>query len=368
MKALSLIAPHQTRLVELPVPHTPADGLLLKTRCVSICATDVSYFEGHLRPDTYPVVLGHEYLGEVADIGPDLKTDLRRGDRVVYWGQTDFDGFAEYRSVRPVFAGETKEDAFLADRHFYDDRRAAAVKVPDDLDDLVAPFIEPTTGALRSILANPPEVGDRILILGTGPIGIIAGSILRKMFAPLSVDSVDINPVRNSVAEAQFSEKAWTPDEMMAEVPDSSYDYVFDTLPTISGDEDRDPRRMAMRKLRPRGRFILYGASQDMQKFDTWLMLSKGINISAAPFCVSSFPMHHTANVIQTAMHMLSSNIVDGHALRTRVCPFDDISQLQTILATYRQTTDVKTVVDFRDLSDPARVTTVDRRPLEAGV
>lgn len=364
MKALSLVAPRETRLIELAVPQTPPDGLLLKTRCVSICATDVSYFEGHLRPDTYPVVLGHEYLGEVVDIGRDLDHDLSLGDRIVYWGQTDFDGFAEYRTVRPIFPGEIKEDSFLADRHFYDDRRAATVKVPDELDDLVAPFIEPTTGALRSILTNPPRVGDRILILGTGPIGIIAGSILRKMFAPHCVESVDINPVRNTAAATHFSDRTWTPERLTEKRPDNSYDYVFDTLPTIAGDEEHDPRRIAMRKLRPRGTYILYGASQDMQKFDTWLMLAKGINITAAPFCVSSFPMHHTANVIAAALQVLNSNIVDGNALRTRICPFDDAQRLQEILRTYRQTTDVKTVVDFRPANSLTKASSAASKPV----
>ncbi|RLP75772.1 alcohol dehydrogenase [Mycetocola tolaasinivorans] len=349
MHALQLNAPRETALVRLPLPETSSDGLLLRTRCVSICATDVSYFEGHLRPETYPIVLGHEFLGEVVELGEAFRGDVQIGDRVVYWGQTDFAGFAEYRSLRPVFSGQDFEDSFLSDRHFYDDRRAAAVRVPDTLDDLVAPFIEPTTGALRSILTNPPAIGDRILILGSGPIGIIAGSILRAVFAPHSVESVDTNPVRDQGATEHFSDRAWTPDELAAEKPDNGYDYVFDTLPTIPTTIENDPRQLAMRKLRPRGRYILYGASQDKQLFDNWLILAKGLTIAAAPFCVSSFPMRHTAHVIRTAMRLLERGVVDGARLGTRVCAFSDIEELQHILNTYRETTDQKTVVDFRE-------------------
>ena len=54
MKALQLLAPRKTVLAEVPVPRTPPDGLLLKTRCVSICSTDISFYEGHL----YPLSLG----------------------------------------------------------------------------------------------------------------------------------------------------------------------------------------------------------------------------------------------------------------------------------------------------------------------
>ncbi|MGW0535659.1 zinc-dependent alcohol dehydrogenase [Streptomyces sp. NPDC003032] len=350
MKALQLIAPRKTVLAEVPVPATPPDGLLLKTRCVSICSTDISFFEGHLYPSEYPIILGHEYLGEVVDIGPEFRSavDISIGDRIVYWGQTDFGGFAEYRSLRPVFSGEDKEDLFWADRDFFDDRRAAAVKVPDSLGDLEASFIEPTTGALRSMLTHPPKVGDRVLILGTGPIGIIAGSVIKRLFAPHSVVSVDANQRRNAQAEAHFSERAHLPEEL-SRVPDNSFDYVFDALPTVKAtDREKDPRRLAMRKLKPQGRYVLYGASQEMQQFDTWLMLAKGLNISSAPFDVSSFPMHRTANVIVAAAHMLATGIVDGKGLLSTVCPFDDYDQLVDILANYRATTDLKTIVDFR--------------------
>jgi len=352
MKAVQLIAPRKTILAEVPRPATPADGLLLKTKCVSICSTDISFFEGHLFPSEYPVILGHEYLGEVVDIGREFDAEangIEIGDRVVYWGQTDFGGFAEYRSVRPIFSGQVKQDTFWTDRNFLDDHRAAAVKIPAELDDLRCSFIEPTTGALRSILTNPPRIGDRVLILGSGPIGVIAGRIIKRLFAPNSVASVDLNPHRNATAERNFSDRAYTPGELSALVEDSSFDYVFDTLPTIVNvPEDSDPRRLAMRKLVARGNYVLYGASQEMQKFDTWLMLAKGITIRSAPFDVTGFPMHHSANVIASAMQMLLTGVVDGEALLSTVCPFDDYEQLVEIFENYRSTTDLKTIVDFR--------------------
>ncbi|XVS68037.1 alcohol dehydrogenase catalytic domain-containing protein [Actinosynnema sp. CA-299493] len=334
----------------MPIPEAPHDGLLMKTRCVSICSTDISFFEGHLFPSEYPIVLGHEYLGEVVQTGSGLIGNrVSLGDRIVYWGQTDFGGFAEYRTLRPIFSGEVVEDVFAADRNFFDDRRAAAVRVPESIDDLEASFIEPTTGALRAILTHPPQVGDRVLILGSGPIGVIAGSIIKRLFAPNSVVSMDANPMRNRFAQEHFSERAYLPEELREEVPESTFDYVFDALPTImGGDEDRDPRRLAMRALRPRGRYVLYGASQEMQKFDTWLMLAKGLNISSAPFDVTSFPMHKTANVIASAMQMLQTGVVDGRRLLSAVCKFSDYESLVDVLENYRGTTHLKTIVDFR--------------------
>jgi len=86
-------------------------------------------FRGPPVPSEYPVILGHEYLGEVIDIGAEfdnVAADVHIGDRVVYWGQTDHGGLAEYRSLRPIFSGQVLVDTFWADRNFVDDKRAAA--------------------------------------------------------------------------------------------------------------------------------------------------------------------------------------------------------------------------------------------------
>ncbi|WP_219813723.1 alcohol dehydrogenase catalytic domain-containing protein [Rathayibacter rathayi] len=349
MQVVELAGPGDLRLSTRPIPATPADGVLLRTRAVSICSTDVSFFDGHLFPDDYPVVLGHEYVGVVVDRGPEIaeRGTVCVGDRLVYWGQTDFDGLAEYRSVRPVFAGERKTDPFPAERSFVDDRRAAAVVVPSSLPDIGASLIEPTTGVLRSILGNPPAVGDRVLILGAGPIGIIAGSVLRKTFAVSEVVVLDQNLARNARAAAIVADRAVTPAEL-ADIPDDYFDYVFDGLPTIRVDDDElDPRRQAMRRLRPNGRYVLYGASQEMQKFDTWLLLAKGIKMVSVPFDVRAFPMHRSAVVMRTALAAISSGVVDIDSLITRVHPFADFEGLRTIFAEYRTTSDLKIVIDF---------------------
>lgn len=349
MQVVELTGPGDLRPATRPIPSTSADGVLLRTRAVSLCSTDVSFFEGDLYPDNYPVVLGHEYVGEVVDVGPELakKGAVSIGDRLVYWGQTDFGGLAEYRDVRPVFAGERKTDQFAAERSFVDDRRAAAVVVPSTLPDIGASLIEPTTGVLRSLLGHPPTIGDRVLILGAGPIGIIAGSILRTMFAVSEVVVLDTNLARNAQAAAIFADRAVTPSEL-AGIRDDYFDYVFDTLPTIRVvDDEVDPRRQAMRRLRPQGRYVLYGASQEMQKFDTWLLLAKGIRIVSSPFDVRAFPMYRSAAVIRAALGAITSGIVDIDSLVTRVHPFADFEGLRAIFADYRTTTDLKIVIDF---------------------
>lgn len=151
MRTIRLVSPGAFDERHDAIPDVAPDGVLLRTRAVSICSPDVSYFHGNLFPDAYPVVLGHEYVGELVAVGEVADQELL-GKRLVYFGQTDFGGLAEYCALRPIFPGERKIAPIMTGRFFKDDERAAAVIVPDDILDRNAPLLEPITAVLRAIL------------------------------------------------------------------------------------------------------------------------------------------------------------------------------------------------------------------------
>src|SRR3954467_11756736 len=100
MQAYVMRGPGQLELCEQPEPQLGPDEITLRTVSVSICSTDISYFRGHLFPDRWPIIPGHEYVGEVVEIGERLPGSVELGQRVCYWGQTDFGGLAELRTIR----------------------------------------------------------------------------------------------------------------------------------------------------------------------------------------------------------------------------------------------------------------------------
>ena len=69
-------------LTEIEVPPPASDQLLMRVRRVGICATDLHLLEGHIG-DPFPLVPGHEFVGEVAAIGDEAakRRGLRPGDR-----------------------------------------------------------------------------------------------------------------------------------------------------------------------------------------------------------------------------------------------------------------------------------------------
>lgn len=347
MDSIAIVQPHGMERLDRAMPEMLPDAVLMKTLYVSICSTDISYFHGNLFPDAYPIVPGHEYVGEVVEIGREIQ-DVQIGDRVVYFGQGDFDGLADYRSIRPVFPSETKVEIVRTSRFFDDDGRAAAIVVDPRIPSRHAPLLEPITAVLRSLLWSPPRPGDNVLILGAGPCGQIAGCIIKSLFGVNSVSVVDRNRHRLAVAAASFARGTFASGSELESEHDESFDYVFDSLPPLTQiDDDEDPRRSAMRHIRPGGTYVLYGASQVMQKFDTWLILSKGIRIVSAPFDVNVYPIHKTANVMKTAQTLLSLGLIDADRIISDEVRFAETDGIIDAFANYGAGDGLKTIVRF---------------------
>ncbi len=64
-----LAAPGRLELQEFEVRPPAADEILIKTRLTSVCSTDVKVFHGHVSSANYPLIMGHEFTGEVVEIG-----------------------------------------------------------------------------------------------------------------------------------------------------------------------------------------------------------------------------------------------------------------------------------------------------------
>src|SRR4029079_17069134 len=83
MKALVFEEPRQAAARELDAPTITGDEVLVRSRNVGICHSDFELYDGrYIIPVSYPIIPGHEWSGEVVEVGGDVTT-LRAGDRVV---------------------------------------------------------------------------------------------------------------------------------------------------------------------------------------------------------------------------------------------------------------------------------------------
>jgi glucose 1-dehydrogenase len=197
MQALAVFPSKKSlQLVEMPQPKLQgATQVLLRVREVGLCGTDreISSFEyGSPPPGSDHLILGHESLAEVVEVGRDVHS-LRPGDLVVAMVRRP----CSHSECRPCRAGRSdfcitgdfiergikQADGFLTE-YVLDDEEYL-VKVPKPLAD-VAVLIEPLTvvakaaGQARAILDRLPyEPGlQRGLVLGAGPVGLLGAMVL----------------------------------------------------------------------------------------------------------------------------------------------------------------------------------------------
>ncbi|EID52806.1 theronine dehydrogenase-like Zn-dependent dehydrogenase [Saccharomonospora xinjiangensis XJ-54] len=345
VRAYVMDGPGRIRLSTVDDPVCGPDEILLATEAVSVCSTDISYFKGHLFPTSWPIIPGHEYVGEVVEVGSSLTGRVGVGQRITYWGQTDFGGMAELRAIRPIFAHDVaaRETSWYTTRNFYDADQAAAVAVPDTMDSTAATIVEPLTSVLRSLLINPPRPGDSCVVLGCGPSAQLAIQVLTKVLGAGSVTAVDrVDPrlalSRHNGARLTFNTTTDGPalEQFVHDHQDEFADYVFDALPNVAvGDQGKDVRELAMGLLRPGGLYVIYGATEVPQHISTWLILAKGLHLRATPFDVRLFPMQRSAHVAQVAMTLIDTGVIDVGPVVSDHIDFGDEDAVRRAFAGY---------------------------------
>ena len=183
MYSVAVIKPGVLEIVELPKPEPGPYDVLVKTEASFICnATDRKIIEGHfpgLGPESYPLLLGHESVGIVTEIGGRV-TSFRVGDRAIGgllldppggkygsgWG-----GHSEYILMRDHIA--MTEDGTADSSHGWDESLQIMKKVPKDISieaaALLCTWREVYAGMFTDFSLKP---GDNIVVFGAGPVGL----------------------------------------------------------------------------------------------------------------------------------------------------------------------------------------------------
>ena len=189
MKAIVYYDFKDFRMEEIPTPEIGEEEILVKVKICGLCSTDIVRAQYHLaKPRS---VLGHEVVGEVAEIGQRV-TGLKIGERVAVYhhaqcgacyycrhGQEPLcdqyrstniipGGFAEYVRVIPELV------------------KKSIVKLPEDMTYEDASLTEPTGCATRTITKCHITLGDTITIIGGGSLGLLNAQ-LAKYFGAAQV-------------------------------------------------------------------------------------------------------------------------------------------------------------------------------------
>lgn len=183
MKALVKTEPGVTdlHLLDIPKPVCPDNGVLLKVRAVAICGSDIHYYT-YKEPMPLPQIMGHEFCGEIAEIGKDV-TGWNLGDFVITrvptypCGECVFckDGHPEQcSSVR--IAGLTAPGAYA---DYIVSFPELLYRVPEGVSEEMAACSEPCSVVLHAIKRFGIKPGDTAVVVGMGAIGLLTIQMLK---------------------------------------------------------------------------------------------------------------------------------------------------------------------------------------------
>jgi L-iditol 2-dehydrogenase len=202
VKALVYTATRRLELQDIPAPRARDGECLVRVRAVGVCGSDLDGFLGRSKKRVPPLVLGHEFSGEIAEIGAGV-TDLQVGDAVAVYPLIPCWRCVYCQTQRHQICPERK--VFGLDFHgglaeFVSAPRVCLFPLPPGMTQIEGALVEPLANAVH-VLSSCPEVKDRTgLVYGAGPIGVFVFLMARHLGARrLAV--VDVNARRLEILE-----------------------------------------------------------------------------------------------------------------------------------------------------------------------
>jgi L-iditol 2-dehydrogenase len=184
--------PGSVELRDVPQPEIADDQVLFEVAAVGVCGSDLHQWTGtHSWNVNYPVILGHEFAGTIRDVGSAVR-GWSSGNRVV----------SETAAVIDPASPLTRQGTYHLDPHrlgfgygvngamtrFVAVPARCLHRLPDELPWERAALTEPCCVAYHAVAVNSHvSPGDRILVYGPGPIGLLCAAVARLQGAEVAV-------------------------------------------------------------------------------------------------------------------------------------------------------------------------------------
>lgn len=322
MKALRRRGPGTMECVEVLEPAAGEGEVLVRVHHTGICGSDIHRFhDDDPRWDT--VTLGHESAGVVAETGPGVDTRLV-GARVAIAPLVPCHTCANCQRgwysqcASYSFIGSRRDGAFA---EYTAVPVRSLVAVPQSLDLERAALIEPLTVVLHPLLMAPRVMGSvtNAVVVGLGPIGLLAVQVLRWMGVPAIV-ACDVDTPRIELAREMGAHlgvnPAETPIHEMTD-PLGGADLVIEASGTAAGQNG------ALRCAGSRGTVFLVGTSPKACTFEAGLME----HVSRKEITITGSWMNYSAPWPGTewtlALQLLESGAVQHESLVTHRLPLE---------------------------------------------
>ena len=210
MKAARWHDRKDVRVEELEIPQPKANQIKIEVKYCGICGSDLhEYLGGPIfipvdKPHPYtgekaPLVMGHEFSGEVVEVGPEI-TKFKVGDRVTVEPIHAKDGLKGKYNLDPNlnFIGLAGGGGGFSEYVVVNEDQAH--KLPDNVDFEQGALTEPAAVGLYAVRQSRIQAGDTAAVFGCGPIGLLVIDALRAAGAS-RIFAVELSPERQAKAK-----------------------------------------------------------------------------------------------------------------------------------------------------------------------
>ncbi len=315
MRSLVNVAPGTVELQQRPIP-TPGTGeVLLKVRAVAVCGSDLHQWRGKQSwKVNWPVTLGHEFCGEIAELGSGVQ-GWSAGDRVVSETAARICGVCpmcrtgHYNLCPSRLGFGYGLDGAAAD--YVAVRAGVLHHVPANLSWEVAALTEPCSVAISAVLEqSSPRPGDVGVVIGPGPIGLLATAVIANTHpAHLLVIGLARDEPRLEIARAFGASKVSMADhenpvDTIREMGDGLGAHLVIDAAGVSA-----TLRTALDLVRPAGQITKVGWGREPLNFSLDPLVAKAARLQGS--------YSHTWATWERALTMLGNGSLDVQRLVT---------------------------------------------------
>jgi 2-desacetyl-2-hydroxyethyl bacteriochlorophyllide A dehydrogenase len=321
VKAVIIERPGEVGLRELEAPSAGPGEVVVRSRAAGVCRTDLEVLHGELdrRWVRYPCVPGHEWSGEIAEVGDGVE-GLAPGDRVVC------EGIVPCGHCRRCLAGDTNlcenydQLGFTRPGGYAELVRVPARivhRLPEHVSFEAGVLVEPASVVLRALERGRLAKGNAVGVVGVGTIGSLA-IVLARLFEPAKVVAYGIRSEELELARRLGADEAV---DVSSEPPLGQLDVVFETAGSVAAVE------LATRLVADGGRVVMLGIPPEGQ------MLA---SVPANRFSLRDLELigsfSYTSAAWARVVSLLTDERVDLTPIVTHRFPLDEFQQAFDLL------------------------------------
>lgn len=175
-------APETVDFITRPVQKPKEDQVVVKIVSSAICGSDLHIYKGKHPAVALPVTIGHEFSGDVIAVGGNV-TKVKVGDRVtvepvIVCGKCEACRTGNYGYCENISFTYRNGDGAMAD--YITVLEPYVYKLPENLSYNAGALIEPLSVAVHAVRRAEIKMGDKVVVIGAGAIGILIAALCRK--------------------------------------------------------------------------------------------------------------------------------------------------------------------------------------------